>query len=431
MMNGISNYYNNYSNSVNAMNQLKLQQVLNKLESKNSSSNSVSSGSSTSSLNSGSATFLRNYNSAMSDLMSSANSLRDVNSAGVNNTLTVNSSDKDVLTATKNYTLRKEESFDVSVQQLATAQQNVSDALANNGLATQDAKFSIETAKGSANINVSAVGTNGARKTNRQMLNDVAKEINRQNIGVRASVEVKDGKSTLKLTAKETGTDNTFTVSGQFAEDNGLNNVSNAAQNAQYSVTDDSGNKREFTSSSNNVSLDYGKASMTLKSVGDATVKIGVSNDTIADAVKDLVDKYNKALSVVSANEGRGSGVKNQLNQMLRGPMPEKSMELIGITKNSDGSLSLDKDKLMEKLEEDPDFTKDLISGTHGFAQGAYRAAETAFSRSANSLIGSDLKQMQEDSSADTMNLMHRFSRSGAYNLTNFYSVGLLMNMLV
>lgn len=118
---------------------------------------------------------------------------------------------------------------------------------------------------------------------------------------------------------------------------------------------------------------------MTLKSVGDATVKIGVSNDTIADAVKDLVDKYNKALSVVSANEGRGSGVKNQLNQMLRGPMPEKSMELIGITKNSDGSLSLDKDKLMEKLEEDPDFTKDLISGTHGFAQGAYRAAETAF----------------------------------------------------
>ena len=200
MMNGISNYYNNYSNSVNAMNQLKLQQALNKLESKNSSSNSVSSGSSTSSLNSGSATFLRNYNSAMSDLMSSANSLRDVNSAGVNNTLTVNSSDKDVLTATKNYTLRKEESFDVSVQQLATAQQNVSDALANNGLATQDAKFSIETAKGSANINVSAVGTNGARKTNRQMLNDVAKEINRQNIGVRASVEVKDGKSTLKLT---------------------------------------------------------------------------------------------------------------------------------------------------------------------------------------------------------------------------------------
>lgn len=413
------------------MNQLKLQQALNKLESKNQNSNNVSSGSSTSSLNSGSATFLRNYNSAMSDLMSSANSLRDVNSAGVNNTLTVNSSDKDVLTATKNYTLRKEESFDVSVQQLATAQQNVSDALANNGLATQDAKFSIETGKGSANINVSAVGTNGARKTNRQMLNDVAKEINRQNIGVRASVEVKDGKSTLKLTAKETGTDNSFTVSGQFAEENGLNNVSNAAQNAQYSVTDESGNKREFTSSSNNVSLDYGKASMTLKSVGDATVKIGVSNDTIADAVKDLVDKYNKALSVVSANEGRGSGVKNQLNQMLRGPMPEKSMELIGITKNSDGSLSLDRDKLMEQLEEDPDFTKDLISGTHGFAQGAYRAAETAFSRSANSLIGSDLKQMQEDSSADTMNLMHRFSRSGAYNLTNFYSVGLLMNMLV
>ena len=431
MMNGISNYYNTYSNSVNAMNQLKLQQALNKLESNNSGSSSISSSTSTSSLNSGSATFLRNYNSAMSDLMASANSLRDVNSAGVNNTFTVNSSDSDVLTATKNYTLRKEESFDVSVEQLATAQQNVSNALANNGLATQDAQFSIETSKGSANINVSAIGTNGARKTNRQMLNDIAKEINRQNIGVKASVEVKDGKSTLKLTSKETGTDNSFIVNGTFAQENGLDTVSTAAQNAEYSVTDDSGNTQKFTSNSNKVSLDYGKATMTLKSVGNATVSVGVSNDTIADAVEDLIDKYNKALSVVSSNTDRGSGVKNQLSQMLRGPASEKSMELIGITKNSDGSLSLDREKLLEQLEEDPSLTKDIISGSNGIAQGAYRVAETAFSRSANSLIGSDLNQMQEDSGMDTMNLMHRFSRSGAYNLTNFYSVGLLMNMLV
>lgn len=433
---GINNYYsglygasNSYFNSTNALNSLKLQQALDKYDKRSTASSSTAT---TASLSSDASTFLRNYNSAMTDLMSSANSLRGMNSSGVSNALTVNSSDTDVLTATKNYTLRKPETFEVSVQQLAAAQQNVSNAVSSNAKATQDANFSIETSKGSTSINVSAVNANGVQKTNRQLLNDVAKEINSKSIGVRASVETtKDGKSTLKLTSKETGTENSFIVNGQFAEDNGLDFATTAAQNAEYSVTDSTGSKRDFSSSSNEVSLDYGKATMKLKKTGDATVSIGVDNNNIADAMQDLVDKYNKALSVVSANTDRGRGVQSQLDQMLRGPAPEKTLNLIGITKGTDGSLTLDKDKLLAKLDEDPDFFKDIISGTQGIAEGAYRVSESAFSRSANSLISSDIKQMKQDSSTDTMNLMNRFSRSGAYNLTNFYSVGLLMNMLV
>lgn len=413
MMNRISNYYGNYNNfsnsyfnSTNALNQLKLQQALDKLDKKTSSS---SSNTATSSLSSNASTFLRNYDSAMSDLMSAANSLRDVNSSGVSNSLTVNSSDSDVLTASKNYTLRKPESFDVSVQQLAAAQQNVSTAVTSNAKATEDANFSIVTNKGTANINVSSVNEYGVQKTNRQLLNDVAKEINRQSVGVKASVETtKDGKSVLKLTSKETGTDNSFIVNGEFAKNNGLSEATTAAQNAQYSVTDSNGFTEEFTSSSNNVSLDYGKASMTLKSVGDATVSVGVDNKNIADAVENLVDKFNKALSVVSSNADRGSGVKNQLSQMLSGPAPEKSLKLIGITKNADGSLSLNKDTLLEKLDEDPELIKDIISGNHGLAQGAYRSAESGMSRSANSLISKDLKQMQQETSMDTLSLMSR-----------------------
>jgi len=436
MMNRISNYYcnynnfsNSYFNSTNALNQLKLQQALDKLDKKTSSS---SSNTATSSLSSNASTFLRNYDSAMSDLMSAANSLRDVNSSGVSNSLTVNSSDSDVLTASKNYTLRKPESFDVSVQQLAAAQQNVSTAVTSNAKATEDANFSIVTNKGTANINVSSVNEYGVQKTNRQLLNDVAKEINRQSVGVKASVETtKDGKSVLKLTSKETGTDNSFIVNGEFAKNNGLSEATTAAQNAQYSVTDSNGFTEEFTSSSNNVSLDYGKASMTLKSVGDATVSVGVDNKNIADAVENLVDKFNKALSVVSSNADRGSGVKNQLSQMLSGPAPEKSLKLIGITKNADGSLSLNKDTLLEKLDEDPELIKDIISCNHGLAQGAYRSAESGMSRSANSLISKDLKQMQQETSMDTLSLMSRFANSGAYNLSNYYTAGLLMNMLV
>ncbi len=436
-MQGIRNYYSNYSslnsinntylNYTNSMNQLKLQQALDKLEQSETGKNTASG-----SLTTSASTFVRNYNSSMTDLMSAANSLRNVNDAGVSRELTVNSSNTDVLTASKNYTLRKEETFTVSVDQLAAAQQNVSQAVSSNARASQDAVFSISTAQGSANIQVSAFKDNGVQKTNHQMLNDVAKQINSQNIGVRASVETtEDGKSLLKLTAKETGTDYAFSVAGDFAQSMALDTVSTQAQNAQYSVTDETGTKRDFTSNSNEVSLDYGKATMSLQKTGQATVSIGVDNEKIADAVEDLVEKYNKALSVVSANTDKGIGVESQLSSMVNGPMSEKSLNLIGITKDASGKLSLDRETLLEKLQQDPELTKDIISGNNGLAQRTFQSAQTALSRPANALLSSELESMQAQSSTNTLNLMHRFASSGAYNLTNFYSAGLLMNMLI
>ena len=438
-MQGIKNYYsyynnlnsinNTYLNYTNPMNQLKLQQALEKLEQRQTNTDKNTA---TGSLNTSASTFVRNYNSSMADLMSAANSLRDVNASGISRELTVNSSDTDVLTATKNYTLRKEESFTVSVDQLAMAQQNVSQAVSSNAPATEDAAISITTAKGTANINVSAVKDNGVQKTNHQMLNDVAKQINRQNIGVRASVETtEDGQSVLKLTAKETGTDYSFSVTGDFAKNIGIDSVSTQAQNAEYSVTDQTGIKRDFISNSNEVSLDYGKATMSLQKTGQATVSIGVNNEKMADAVENLVDKYNKALSVVSSNTDKGISVKNQLSSMLSGPAPEKSLNLIGITKNADGTLSVNRDTLLQKLQEDPELTKDIISGNNGFAQGAFREAQSALSRPANALLSTELENMHQEASTSTLNLMHRFASSGAYNLTNFYSAGLLINMLV
>ena len=113
-MQGIKNYYsyynslnsinNTYLNYTNPMNQLKLQQALEKLEQRQTNTDKNTA---TGSLNTSASTFVRNYNSSMADLMSAANSLRDVNASGISRELTVNSSDTDVLTATKNYTLRK------------------------------------------------------------------------------------------------------------------------------------------------------------------------------------------------------------------------------------------------------------------------------------------------------------------------------------
>ena len=116
---------------------------------------------------------------------------------------------------------------------------------------------------------------------------------------------------------------------------------------------------------------------------------------------------------------------------MLSGPAPEKSLNLIGITKNADGTLSVNRDTLLQKLQEDPELTKDIISGNNGFAQGAFREAQSALSRPANALLSTELENMHQEASTSTLNLMHRFASSGAYNLTNFYSAGLLINMLV
>lgn len=413
------------------LNDYRLQQALAN-NSKYNSSSSSSSSSTSSTSTTGSMDFLKKYSSTMSDLMQSANTLRDTNSSGVFNDLNATSSDTSVAEATKKYRLKNTEDIQLDVAQIATTQVNNSTGVKSAEKAVSSMDFNITDGSGNnVAVKVDMTNADGGTKTNRQMLQEAANQINKNSSsGVRATLVEKDGVSSLKLESKKTGAANGFSVSGDLGAAAGAENTSQAAQNAEYTVTQ-GGRKNTYVSASNDVSVDYARIGVKLKAAGSTTISAQVDSDKVASAVSDLLDSYNDARKVLNDNADRGSGVTRQLNSLLRGIGTEQGFEKLGIKTNKDGTLSLDKDTLKKSLAEEPDLVKDLISGSHGIAQNAYAKANSAMTANANSLLSNDLKAIDKENAQDSINLMNMFSKSGVYNMMNYNAVGLMMNYLV
>lgn len=428
-----SNYNSNSIGAMNfsAMNDAKLAQILAKRNGTTSSSSQKTGG-----LSSGATQFLKDYQSSMTDMLSKANSLRELNSSGAANDLSVSSSDSDVLDASSYYRLDETASYEVNVSQLATVQENTSAAM----MADATASFSgqLEVTMGGKNISINTDSLSGT--TNEEKLNALAKEVNRYKMGVTASV-VKDGdKVSLKLTGTKTGEDSKFYVGGKFAEDNGVGTITQYAQDAEYSV-----NGSKFTSSSNSVTIGGYEIRANLKKTGTSQVNVGVDVNKMTDNLQSLINSYNKTLTLLNNNSDRGVGVLKQMKRMILPAAPIKSMAMAGIGINKDGTLSLDTSTFKKAMTEKPALIKDIISGSHGVAEGIYQDAQAGLKASSQSLVGSELKASNSNSSSstsfvgsssnaaisDSLRMMSAYSRSGAYNMMNYYTVGSMMNMLI
>ena len=143
-----------------------------------------------------------------------------------------------------------------------------------------------------------------------------------------------------------------------------------------------------------------------------------------------LAESYNSAIAFLGSNTGRGSGVERQLRNLLLGIAPEKSLDLLGITTNSDGTLKVNTETLTEKLNEEPGLARDIIGGANGMGARAYNKAQSAMGVNSVSLINNDLKTAEEENMTNEFNFMNMFARSGAYNMNNYYALGLMVNYL-
>ncbi len=425
---GIGSSYNNMYGIYSNYNNYRLQTALAKHGL--SGTNSAKSSGTGTSVNSGSVDFLKQYNTAMSNLLSSANALMAANGTGVMSDLSVSSSDTDVADASINYRPREAKTFAVDVQQLAQAQQNNSAGVTGGQSATDDMDFKIESAQGRViNVNVSALYDDGTAKTNRQMLREAAAQINEAGGNVRAKVIEEDGKVSLQVSGKETGQHNSFSVTGELGAAKGLDQETMSAQNAEYTVTEN-GRTTSHASDTNSIGLDLGRINVQLKDTGSVNISTAPDEKKIVSAVEDLVKSYNSAIELLSANSGRGSGVERQLRNMLMGIAPERSLDLIGITTNKDGTLKVNAETLTEKLQKDPSLTRDILSGANGMASRAYGKATSGLEANSVSLINNDLKSAEIDNVTSEYNFMNMFARSGAYNLNNYYALGLMVNYL-
>ena len=203
------------------------------------------------------------------------------------------------------------------------------------------------------------------------------------------------------------------------------------------------GYSQTYRSSSNKVSIDYDRIEVELKKEGSTNIYAGVDANKIVGAVQDLLDSYNSVTNLLEANAGRGAGTAAHLSSFQRGMGGEKTLAAVGISTNKAGDLVLDEKKLISALEKDYEGTMDILGGQFGLAERASQKADRALSDSVQRIVSNDLGGKTSGSSGSAsgggnsasgmgnqFTYFANFAASGAYNLSNYYAVGMLLNTL-
>lgn len=282
------------------------------------------------------------------------------------------SSDSKVVSAQATYYSSKDMSFDVSVSKLATQQQSKSSALSSSAPSAFGAgknSFTLETGKGSFGIEFSV----NSDDTNQDSLKAAASAINSAKAGVTASVETKEGKSSLVITSNDTGEENAFTLKpadGSNASAVLDVSVEKAAVDAKYSV-----NGKEYTSASNTVTIPDGRgATMTLQGEGDAKLTRGVDASKLVKAAENFATAYNATISHLMSGSANGAGVEKALslisdNRMTAGSMATYGgyagarLSAMGLSIDQDGMMQVDAEKLTKAVQENPSLVQSALSG--------------------------------------------------------------------
>ncbi|WP_411679298.1 flagellar filament capping protein FliD [Clostridium thailandense] len=255
--------------------------------------------------------------------------------------------------------------YAINIDQIAKAQTNASNLVDKNQLSSMQAgtnTISITSGGKSKDIDFSI--SNG--DTNEVALNKMAKAINASQSGVNALVvkDSSDNNIKLQLTSDKTGTSNVFSITdkiGNSVASTGINSISSNAADAKYKL-----NNIEYTSNSNEVTT--GGVTFTLKNTTSNAVKVTVKQDSskIGEDINNFVQDYNNLIK-----DARNSGISNSnalkgINSII--DRSKSSLEKMGITVNKDDTLSVDKNKLNNKIENDIKTVKDTFNSYQGVA---------------------------------------------------------------
>lgn len=298
---------------------------------------------------------------------------------GRNATLEGRTSDSDVATvrvdSSRTIASMPPRDTTIDVQQAAVAQTNRGDMLTSSFRNVNEGafSFSIEVGGRTHDFNINVQDANN----NHDVQNLMAQAINSRNIGVTASVStgVDDGAavSTLSLTADRTGTNNAFTVTdttGNLTAAMGVNTVTNAAQNAQFTLN----GGELITSQSNEVNIAAG-VNITIAGEGQSNITFGRTNAQSISAAQDLVSAINSAIRSTNPSDGRGSS--RFLNDLIGMNITfTDSLSRIGINVQNNGQLSINQERL-QAAAEDGSLTRFFENGS-GFAARAERIANNA-----------------------------------------------------
>lgn len=279
-------------------------------------------------------------------------------------------------------------SYSVSVGQLARGY-----SIATNGVADKAAELGAGTISFSLGDGTAHTIDVAAGSSSLEAIRDT---INNQQTDVQASI-INDGSGTpnrLVFSSTVTGTEkaiSTITYGGDLAANLSSDATTEVlAQNAALSV-----NGINVTSQTNQVVGAIEGVTLSLAKQGDSTVTVSRDQEAIAGAVTEFVDAYNniqKTISELSSfNAETGSAgqllgdsglrsVEGRLRTVLSNTVPEanlKTLSELGITRELDGTLAVDEERLTQLTTDQITDVQTFFSGT-ATAEGFAAKTETA-----------------------------------------------------
>ncbi|RNB87828.1 hypothetical protein EDM56_13460 [Brevibacillus fluminis] len=259
-------------------------------------------------------------------------------------------------------------SHTVEVTSLAKAQVNQSLALAaqeRSDVQTGMNQFTL-TVGGKPHL-ISVVAS--ASDSNAQSLNRIAKAINTERAGVKASVRTdsRTGASQLILTTNKPGTDQSFSLAdviGNAIAATDLNHTATAAEDARYKLDGDS-----FTAGSNTVPIEGGKIELTFSQTTESPVSVTISSDrdAIVKQTSQLLDAYNRFHDKLESHAPAFTFELTQTwDRLTRSIQPQLSR--IGIIRNQDGTFALNEDTLRTAMKERYQTVEQMVGQESGLA---------------------------------------------------------------
>ena len=165
-----------------------------------------------------------------------------------------------------------------------------------------------------------------------------------------------------------------------------------------------------------------------------AQAAVDKAQEDIISAVKDFAKAYNSAVSFLESNSDRSSTVARQLNSLKNALTTEDAMARIGLSFDKSGNLEVDEEKLKKTLNENYNSVKDIMGGQFGLAErAASKASYILDHASVEKIAGVAEKESKANSISDLddFEIFSKFALGGAYNLSNYYAVGSMLNTLV
>jgi flagellar hook-associated protein 2 len=338
-------------------------------------------------------TVISNLGSLLSTLSSDITALTDP--AGVLSGKQGSSSDTNTLALLSATTTATAGSHTVSVQQLAQTSTEASSAVAAND--TLSGSFTFHIGSGSAQT----VSVDPSNNT----IAGLAATINQADLGVTASIVTDSSGSRLSLISQTSGAAGQIGIDSNSLSDATTGNTvslvpGQAGQDAKFTV-----DGIQTTSASNTITGAISGVTMQLLGASANTVQVEIDNDTssVTSALSTLVKDYNAVVSALSAQEGKdasgkaeplfGSPIISRLQQMLSDALNTPSATSltsptqIGLSLNSNGTLSLDTDTLTTALNNNYSGVQALFQNTKSFGMNLEQAVNNAGTGSTKSLL--------------------------------------------